>query len=290
MTLSRRKMLQITMALAPAALATDSGVAQEVHRPRRATCAPPSPACIPARRANSSTRPTTRETPSSISRMPDTAAGERRFPPYHKETIWPVAGDNTANVQAAIDKVSALPADKSGFRGAVLLRAGYYKMATPVRSRPAAWCCAARAWAIPAPFSLARERAAAAPALRWRPAPAAPPARCRRQGRGPGGGQPTLIKIAGASGWVTKDETKQPVADDYVPVGSRTIRVASARGFKAGDTVIVRRIGNQDWIDAMGMNGNTPGPWTAVQRRLGPRRGRGAGQHDPHRCAHHLRH
>jgi hypothetical protein len=31
--------------------------------------------------------------------------------------------------------------------------------------------------------------------------------------------------------------------------------VASARGFKAGDTVIVRRIGNQDWLDEIGMNG-----------------------------------
>ena len=30
-----------------------------------------------------------------------------------KETIWPVAGDNTPNVQAAIDKVSALPLDAS---------------------------------------------------------------------------------------------------------------------------------------------------------------------------------
>ena len=38
----------------------------------------------------------------------------------------------TPSVQAAIDKVSALPLDKNGFRGAVLLRAGYYKMATSV--------------------------------------------------------------------------------------------------------------------------------------------------------------
>src|ERR1035438_5269903 len=36
-----------------------------------------------------------------------------------KETVWPVAGDNQANLQAAIDKVSALPLDKNGFRGAV---------------------------------------------------------------------------------------------------------------------------------------------------------------------------
>ena len=49
-----------------------------------------------------------------------------------KETIWPVAGDNTEHVQAAIDRISALPLDKYGFRGALVLRAGYYRMATPI--------------------------------------------------------------------------------------------------------------------------------------------------------------
>src|SRR6478735_7949655 len=49
-----------------------------------------------------------------------------------KETIWPVAGDNTANIQGAINKVAGLPPDRNGFRGTVLLRAGYYRMATPV--------------------------------------------------------------------------------------------------------------------------------------------------------------
>jgi hypothetical protein len=49
-----------------------------------------------------------------------------------KETIWPVPGDNTAHIQAAIERVAALPPDRSGFRGAVLLRAGYYRMATPI--------------------------------------------------------------------------------------------------------------------------------------------------------------
>ena len=50
-----------------------------------------------------------------------------------KETVWPVAGDNTDNLQAAIDRVSALPLDNSGLRGAVLIKMGYYKMATPLR-------------------------------------------------------------------------------------------------------------------------------------------------------------
>jgi hypothetical protein len=50
-----------------------------------------------------------------------------------KETVWPVAGDNTANLQAAVDRVSALPLDTHGFRGVVLIKMGYYKMATPLK-------------------------------------------------------------------------------------------------------------------------------------------------------------
>src|SRR4030095_13643547 len=75
---------------------------------------------------------------------------------------------------------------------------------------------------------------------------------------GPGGGggnQGTLVIAGGASGIALKEDTKQVVTDDYVPVGARRFKVASARSFKPGDTVIVRRIGNQDWIDAVGMNG-----------------------------------
>ena len=56
--------------------------------------------------------------------------------------------------------------------------------------------------------------------------------RCGGPGGGPGGGQPTLIRIAGASGVTTKDDTKQIVTDEYVPVGARSFKVASARGFR----------------------------------------------------------
>ena len=77
-------------------------------------------------------------------------------------------------------------------------------------------------------------------------------------GGGFGGGQPTLIRIAGASGVTAKEDTRQLVVDEYAPVGARSFKVASARGFRPGDTVIVRRIGNADWIAAVGMNGETP--------------------------------
>jgi hypothetical protein len=43
-----------------------------------------------------------------------------------KVTISPVAGDNTANIQNAINQVAVMPMNAYGFRGAVLLTAGVY--------------------------------------------------------------------------------------------------------------------------------------------------------------------
>jgi hypothetical protein len=45
-----------------------------------------------------------------------------------KRTISPVSGDNTQNIQSAIDFVSGLPLDANGFRGAVFLNAGAYNV------------------------------------------------------------------------------------------------------------------------------------------------------------------
>jgi hypothetical protein len=77
---------------------------------------------------------------------------------------------------------------------------------------------------------------------------------------GPGGGptQGTLVVIGGASGVAPSDASLQTITDEYVPVGARRFRVASAAAYRPGDTVIVRRSGNQAWIDAVGMNGETP--------------------------------
>ena len=158
-----------------------------------------------------------------------------------KETVWPVAGDNTANLQAAIDKVSALPVDKSGFRGAVLIKMGYYKMATPLRIQASGVVLRGEGMGDTGTILIGTGNP--------------------RSGGGPGGGQGTLVRIAGASALAAKDETKQTVLDDYVPVGARSFNVASAGGFKPGDTLIVRRIGNQDWVNAVGMGPENQFRW-----------------------------
>jgi hypothetical protein len=181
-----------------------------------------------------------------------------------KETIWPVAGDNTEHVQAAIDKVSALPLDKYGFRGAVALRVGYYRLAAPVTIKSSGVVLRGEGMGdtgtILVGTGTGRQPAAAAPPAGAAAGGAAGAGAGRGGGPGGGfgGGQPTLIRIAGASGVAAKEDTRQLVVDEYAPVGARSFKVASARGFRPGDTVIVRRIGNADWIAAVGMNGETP--------------------------------
>ncbi len=43
-------------------------------------------------------------------------------------TISPIAGDNTAHIQSAIDAMAGFPLDSSGFRGALFLEAGTYEI------------------------------------------------------------------------------------------------------------------------------------------------------------------
>ena len=229
--LSRRRILQMTAAMLPAALvpAQEADLAPTVSRVYPGTDG--RLVYVPDEQGNT---------------IPDFshagyAGGGTPLPSAPiRETVWPVVGDNTSNLQAAIDRVSALPLDQTGFRGAVLIKMGYYKMANPITIQASGVVLRGEGMGDTGTILIGtgNPRADAGPA----------------RGRTP----PTLVKVAGTAGWVTKDESKQFVTDDYVPVGSHRIRVASARAFKAGDTVIVRRVGNQDWIDAMGMNGDTP--------------------------------
>ena len=46
----------------------------------------------------------------------------------------------------------------------------------------------------------------------------------------------------------------------YVPVGAKSFDVADASAFHVGDTVLVHRVGNADWIHFIKMDQITPRP------------------------------
>jgi hypothetical protein len=147
-----------------------------------------------------------------------------------KETVWPVLGDNSIIIQAAIDRVSALPLDAAGFRGAVLLKMGTYPMDKPVYIKASGVVLRGEGKSDIGTIligKISKEKQSSF-------------------------SRPALVNIGGASGYIPQEETKQVITDKYVPVGARSFSVVSAKAFKAGDKVLVRRIGNQDWIKEIG--------------------------------------
>jgi hypothetical protein len=151
--------------------------------------------------------------------------------PYvaNKVTVWPVLGDNSANIQTAIDKVSALPLDASGFRGAVLLKIGTYELEKPISIKASGVVLRGEGMSEIGTILIGKIPK-------------------DRQAYGRGG----LVNISGPKAIAPQEDTKQIITDKYVPVGARSFNVVSAKGFKVGDKILVRRIGNQDWIKEIG--------------------------------------
>jgi hypothetical protein len=155
-----------------------------------------------------------------------------------KETVWPVTGDNSANIQAAIDRVSALSPDTTGFRGAVLLKMGTYELEKPLYIRASGVILRGEGMSDIGTILIGKIP--------------------KEKPSGPFG-RSALLNIGGMSGSTPREETKQLITDVYVPVGAVRFSVASAKGFKPGDKVLVRRIGNQEWIRELGEDSLTVG-------------------------------
>ena len=149
------------------------------------------------------------------------------------ETVWPVEGDDAPTVQAAIDRVSALPLNEYGFRGAVLLKMGYYELESKLNISASGVVIRGEGQGETGTILIGKGKFEGGQANR---------------------DHANLIQVGGATRWDVVEMSAQAVDDDYVPVGTRTIRVKNAKSFRAGDTVLVRRHGNQEWINLMGMN------------------------------------
>jgi hypothetical protein len=147
-----------------------------------------------------------------------------------KATVWPVLGDNSLTIQAAIDKVSAMQPDGSGFRGAILLKMGIFNLEKPLYIKTSGVVLRGEGMSDIGTILVGK---------------------LPKEGQPRTGGRAALINIEGVALKV-QEETKQTITDNYVPVGSRSFNVASAKGYKAGDKITVRRIGNQDWIKEIG--------------------------------------
>ncbi len=148
-----------------------------------------------------------------------------------KAEVKPGGGNDAARIQTAIDRVSALAPDRTGLRGAVLIRKGRYDLARPLRITAGGVVLRGEGQGEDGTVLFGRGRFRGAPygALQ----------------------DTSLVVFEGASGAKEDRSASSRIVDEYVPLGSRTFRVASASGFRTGDPVIVRRYGNRAWYDSL---------------------------------------
>ena len=157
-----------------------------------------------------------------------------------KATVWPTLGDNSIRIQKAIDSVSALTPDAHGFRGTILLKMGYYDLENPLYIKTSGVVLRGEGMGETGTILLGKI-----------PLPAF-------QG-GRGARRPALINIEGEKPVTSQENTQQDITTDYVPVGALTFNIKSAKTFKIGDKIIVRRFGNEAWIKELGLDSATVG-------------------------------
>lgn len=142
-------------------------------------------------------------------------------------TVNPVAGDNLANVQNAINQVAAMPIDASGYRGTILFTAGNYNISNTITISASGIVLRGVGFNGSGTNFIATKTA-----------------------------QHTLINFMGtsATSYISSSSTRKAITDPYVAIGKKQITVASGHTFARGDKVFVHRIPNDAWISLLGMN------------------------------------
>ena len=139
-----------------------------------------------------------------------------------KSVSPPAEGSSDEVIQAAIDEVSKLSPGKNGFRGAILLKKGTYKIADQIK--------------VTASGIVIRGEGNNTKLIAI------------------GTGRRALISVLGAGSSRPIETSRVKIVDAYVPVGNFSFSVSTVTGFKKGDQVIVYRTANDQWIKDLRMD------------------------------------
>jgi len=142
-----------------------------------------------------------------------------------KTIAAPEKGDAQELIQNTIDEVAKIPLNKSGFRGAILLKKGIYRIPGTIRITTGGIVLRGEG---------ADENGTVLIAS--------------------GKGQRTLLTISGSSSSIELKDTRIAVTDPYVPVGSFNFHVEDAKNYHVGDLITLQRSGNEKWIHDLKMD------------------------------------
>ena len=167
--------------------------------------------------------------------------GEQSIPdiPVVK-SLQPIAGDNTAHIQQAIDEIGLMDPDNNGFRGTLLLEAGEYEIQGTIQLNHSG-------------IILRGKGNGDAPAFNTI---------LRATGKSP----PQRTVLIAGGGLETKWGDMDPasivdILTDTVFVGDRSFEVADASGFSIGDNIIIYHPCTESWLSAVNYGDTFEDPW-----------------------------
>ncbi|WP_123847532.1 T9SS type A sorting domain-containing protein [Chitinophaga lutea] len=141
------------------------------------------------------------------------------------DSIAPVEGNNQAHIQAAIDRVSALPPDASGFRGALLLKAGVYPVDGQLRIRANGVVLRGEGNGREGTVLIATQKT-----------------------------NHNFLYVQGTgSGYGEVAGSKVRITTPFVGTGAKTFAVAAGHTFQPGNKIVVQKTPNDLWIDTLQM-------------------------------------
>ncbi|WAC39639.1 hypothetical protein [Pedobacter sp. SL55] len=138
-----------------------------------------------------------------------------------KELV-PNGTNDQHQIQEAINELAKLPMNKDGFRGAILLKKGTYKIPGSIH--------------ITTSGIILRGEGTATKLIAT------------------GTGQRKLISVNGTGKPKEVPHTRVQITDAYVPVGAKSFTISKAESFKEGDDIMIFRPGTTKWIQDIKMD------------------------------------
>ncbi len=139
--------------------------------------------------------------------------------------IEPVEGDDGAAIQAAIQSLYHVTPDENGFRGAVLLKKGTYRVSGQIRIAASGIVLRGEGDTDDGTVIIAE-----------------------------GTSQRDLIRVDNGASRTIYSNTRVAINEDYVPVGRKYVIVTNASGYAPGDNIVLYRPGTTQWISDIRMN------------------------------------
>ncbi len=169
----------------------------------------------------------------AVNRMPDFSfagykGGGVPIPnvPVVLELDQPSGQDDRQRIQDALDQIAGMEPGPDGFRGALLLSSGQWRVDGTLNITASGVVLRGEGQGQDGTTIVATEREQHDLIV------------LQGQGQGPG----------------SRQNQRQPITDARVPVGARRFTVADAQGFAPGDVIGVERTPNDAWIEALGMD------------------------------------